>query len=331
MSTVPYVNAERLRALLTPMEALRAIQGFFAANGRADVAAPPRIHLPVPGRETIGLYMPAASARHVGVKLVHLMPKRRPAVEAEVFLYDAETGRLLFWGDGKPMTALRTAAVSAAASLRIKPEGRALAVFGAGVQAAAHIHAFLAAYPGLREVHAFTRSAESRARLLGALSPQARACVRAETGMEAGLETLASCDLVVTTTPAPAPLFRWEQLHPAAHVAAVGSATPEMNELPVEAFLHGAVWVDTPAALHEAGDLLRAKAAGWDPARLGGDLFDLLASGSQATAGIARVIAKSGQKRTLFKSVGQAAQDLAVLTHLHGLLQAGGPAGGGAT
>jgi len=310
-----YVSGEQLQTLLTPAEALRAIQEFFAVHPRESVAAPPRLHLPVPGRETIGLYMPAATPSHVGVKLVHLMPKRRPAVEAEVFLYDAQTGRLLFWGDGKPMTALRTAAVSAAASLRLKTECHTLAVFGAGVQAAAHVRAFLSAYPALTEIHAFTRTPESRQRLLAALTPEARAKVRPP----AGADALAGCDIVITTTPAPAPLFVWEQLHPAAHVVAVGSATPDMNELPVEAFLHGAVWVDTPTALHEAGDLLRAKAAGWETSRLGGDLFDLLTPGPGGNR-MAETLARSGQARTVFKSVGHAAQDLAVLIHLLSLL-----------
>ena len=73
---VPYLTGERLRALLPPGEALAAVQDFFAAHRREDVAVPQRIHLPVPGQETPGLYMPAATPRYVALKSVHLMPRR---------------------------------------------------------------------------------------------------------------------------------------------------------------------------------------------------------------------------------------------------------------
>ncbi|MCH9017558.1 MAG: hypothetical protein IIB89_07350 [Chloroflexi bacterium] len=73
-------------------------------------------------------------------------------MEAEIFLYNAESGRLLFRGDGKPLTGIRTAAVSAAASLRLRPELSSLRVFGAGVQAAAHIAALASAHPSLTEL-----------------------------------------------------------------------------------------------------------------------------------------------------------------------------------
>ncbi len=309
----PYLTGERLRALLSPQEALRAVQRFFAEHAREAVVVPQRIHLPVPGRDTIGLYMPAATGRYIGLKSVHLMPSRFPSVEAEVFLYDAETGRLLFWGDGKPMTALRTAAVSSAATLALLPECRRLVVFGAGVQAAAHVAALAAAYPGLEAVWAVTRTPASFARLAAALPEPLRARLHA---CDDAAARLAEADCVVTTTPAPRPLFAWAQLAPRAHVVGIGSATHAMNELPPEAFLEGRCWLDTRGAIAEAGDLRAAVARGWSEARLAGDLFDLLGPGARP---------QRGPGRTVFKSVGHAAQDLAVLIHLWERLQAAGP------
>ena len=307
---VPYVDAARLVSLLPPAEALAAVQHLFAVVGREHVTVPPRIHLPVPGRHTVGLYMPAATDRYVGVKIAHLMPRRRPNVEAEIFLYDAETGRLLFWGDGKPLTGLRTAAVSAAASLRLQPTCRRLTVYGAGVQAAAHIAAFAAAYPMLEEVRAVTRGPESDARLHDLLAPALR-----ERLLPLGdpARALAEADCVVTTTPAPEPVLDWAHLGPRTHVVGIGSATREMNELPPVAFLEGQVWLDTANAVKEAGDLHAAVAQGWREERLAGDLFDLLGATTPPPPA-------PGQ-RTLFKSVGHAAQDLALLIRLWERLQ----------
>lgn len=300
---VTYVDAARLSALLPPAEALRAIQDFFATHGPERVAVPQRIHLPVPGQDNVGLYMPAATSQYIGVKLAHLMPSRRPNVEAEIFLYDAETGRLLFWGDGKPLTGLRTAATSTAASLQLKPKCRRLTVFGAGLQAAAHIAAFAAAYPMLESVQVASRSPEAYQRLRERLDPGLRERVQPAPDRR---EALAVADCVVTTTPAPEPLFDWNDLAPDAHVVGIGSATPAMNELPPQAFLESEVWLDTANAIKESGDLHRALEAGWKESRLAGDLFALLGAAPPIPGG----------RRTLFKSVGHAAQDLALLIRL---------------
>ncbi len=87
----------------------------------------------------------------------------------------------------------------------------------------------------------------------------------------------------------------------------IGSATPRMNELPPAAFLEGRVWLDTRNALEESGDLHAAQRAGWSEALLAGDLFDLLGPGPPP---------QRGEGRTVFKSVGHAAQDLAILVRL---------------
>lgn len=311
-STIPHLDADRLASLLTPQAALEAMQSFFASHSREDVRAPRRIHLNVPGRNTVGLYMPSATSRYIGVKMVHLMPRRYPAVEAEIFLYDAESGRLLFWGDGKPMTGLRTAAVSTAASLRLCPDFRSLLIFGGGVQAAAHITAMASAYPRLGELRAVTRSEESFARLRELLPAQIMRRVRRGGDVPA---ELARADCIVTTTAAPEPLFDWQAVRPGTHIVAVGSVTPEMNELPPQAFLDSRVYIDTPAALGESGDFAAAKRIGWSEASVAGDLFDLLASDDppppQSTT-------------TLFKSVGEATQDLALLIHLWESIRAEG-------
>lgn len=305
------MDAALLTRILTPRAALAAVQRFFARHRRDDVTVPERIHLHVPGTGTIGLYMPAATSRFIGVKLAHLMPQRRPNVEAEVFLYEAPTGRLLFWGDGKPLTALRTAALSAAGALRLQPECRRLVVFGNGVQAAAHIVAFADAYPGLETVEAVTRSAGAVARLKGLL-PEALA--RRVAGPADPAQALPRADCIVTTTPAPRPIFEPAWLPERCHIAAIGSAAPAMNEIAPAVFRSARVWLDTRAALKEAGDCQAALKAGWREDEPAGDAFDLL--GPQAP--------EPAAGRTMFKTVGHAAQDLALLLALWEALQAEG-------
>ena len=74
-------------------------------------------------------------------------------------------------------------------------------------------------------------------------------------------EALATCPLVVTCTPANGVVLK---ALPRADtfIAAVGAFTPRMVELGPELCRHcadqGTVIVDTPEAVHEAGDLLQA-------------------------------------------------------------------------
>lgn len=309
----PYVDAQTLTRILTPRAALAAVQRFFATHGRAQVFVPERIHLHVPGTGTIGLYMPAATPKYIGVKLAHLMPERTPNVEAEVFFYDAPTGRLLFWGDGKPLTALRTAAMSAAAALRLLPDCRRLVVFGNGVQAAAHIVAWADAYPRLEAIAAVTRAPAALTRLQARLPAALAARV---TGAADPAQALSRADCIVTTTPAPRPIFDPALLPARCHIAAIGSAAPAMNELAPDVLRSARVWLDTRNALKEAGDCVAALQAGWRAEDAMGDAFDLLGPAAP----------EPGTGRTVFKSVGHAAQDLALLLALwEGLVAEGWP------
>ncbi len=313
-----FLDEQRLLEMLSPASALEAVEDFFSRHARDQVQVPPRIHLHVPGSATIGLYMPAATGDFIAVKIVHRMPERRPSLEAEVFLYDAGTGKLLFWGDGKPLTALRTAAVSLAATRKLLPECRRLVVFGGGVQAAAHLSAFASAYPGLAELRAVTRTSDGFARLRAMLPADlAERVVRSGDGAA----DVGWSDCIVMTTPSPEPLFRWADVPSTCHLVGVGSATHEMNEIPPEAFLESDVWVDTPVALEEAGDFHAAVKQGWRADALRGDLFDLLAAGFERGAPPPPDSGSGG--RTLFKSVGQAAQDLAIFIHIWKALRAG--------
>jgi ornithine cyclodeaminase/alanine dehydrogenase-like protein (mu-crystallin family) len=323
----PFVDAATLTRLLTPRAALNAVQRFFARHGRNEVFIPERIHLNVPGLDakgnhapgnvTVGLYMPAATHEYIGVKLAHLMPQRRPNVEAEIFFYEAPTGRLLYWGDGKPLTALRTAAMSAAAALRVMPECRRLVVFGSGIQAAAHITAFADAYPMLGAIVAVTRGTAQLAQLKAQLPPEIAARVLGANAAQA----LPSADCVVTTTPAPCPIFDPSLLPERCHIAAVGSGTPQMNELAPDVLRSAHVWLDTRSALRESGDCIAALTAGWRESEIMGDAFDLLGP-SEPAPGTGRTLVQGvdfGGKRyyrTVFKSVGHAAQDLALLLAL---------------
>jgi ornithine cyclodeaminase/alanine dehydrogenase-like protein (mu-crystallin family) len=112
-------------------------------------------------------------------------------------------------------------------------------------------------------------------------------------------DAVASADVVVTATTSRVPVFEGRSLRAGTHVTAVGSFTPDMRELDDDTLRGARVVVDQRAAgLAEAGELRGLSA---------GDVVEL----GEIVAG--RVPGReSTSQRTVFKSVGNAIQDLVV-------------------
>jgi ornithine cyclodeaminase len=264
----------------------------------ASVVVAQRLVQPLVGGGTL-FVMPAMDGRIAITKLITFTPANagtgRPAIQGDVVVFDVATGARTLILDGPTVTARRTAAVSllAAQHLAANPAGPLLVV-GAGAQGRAHVEAFAR---GLRIQEVFIVSrGEAGAQ---ALAAHARALgLRATVARDANA-ALAACPLVVTCTPASSVVL--DALpRPDAFIAAVGAFTPKMLELgPAlcrHCATHGEVIVDTPQAVHEAGDLLQA---GLDVA-------------SFATLRDAVTVARDAAKGpVLFKSCGWAGWDLA--------------------
>lgn len=262
------------------------------------VHVPQRIVQPLAGGASL-FVMPAADAQVAMTKLITFTPANagtpRPAIQGDVVVFDVATGERRLVLDGPTVTARRTAAVSALAAqaLAPRPEGPLLVV-GAGAQGRSHVEAFVEGL-GVREVRIASRTPASaqaladRARGLGA-----HAQVVADPDA-----ALRDCPLVVTCTPANAVVLR-AMPRDDAFIAAVGAFTPAMVELApgvcTRIAQDGRIVVDTPEAVHEAGDLLQA---GLDVARLP-TLREALRDAAGPRAG-----------PVLFKSCGWAGWDLA--------------------
>jgi len=286
----------------SPMPALvQALRRAFAAG--AEV--PQRHAHALPGEASL-LLMPAWRAGgRLGVKAVTICPGNGALGLAGVHglysLFDARTGVPLAVLDGSELTARRTAAASAlAASFLARADATRLLVVGAGRVAALMPEAHRAVRPGLAEVAVWARRAEAAEAL-------------AERWREAGWQARATTDLagavreahiVSCATLAQAALVRGAWLPPGSHLDLIGSFTPAMCETDRECFARSRVWVDTPEALAKAGDVLQAIAEGAFAADRVVGTLEQLARGTAPGRG-------DPAERTLFKSVGNAIEDLA--------------------
>ncbi|HUQ17486.1 MAG TPA: ornithine cyclodeaminase family protein, partial [Candidatus Saccharimonadales bacterium] len=276
--------------------------GFAAlSTGAAGVPLRSRLDL---GEEALGLTMPASlrGSPYYAVKLVSVVPanpgRGRPLVTAMVLLSDAATGETLAILDGEALTALRTGAAGGlAARLLASPDARVVALFGAGAQARSQLLALAAVRP-VAEVRVVTRAPEHAVALLQwAAGRPELAGVRIEVRDPAA--AVAGAQIVVTATSSPTPVFDGTLLGPGTHVTAVGAFSPDTRELDDAAMRGATIFVDQrDGALAEAGELRGLQA---DDVREIGAVVAGLAIGRSTPA-----------ERTVFKSVGNAIQDLVV-------------------
>ena len=298
-SELRVIGAEEIRARLPMAAAIDALEDAFRT--RDPGAGPLRSHVETAAGSL--LLMPATGEDGVGVKLVTLTPdnpgKALPLIHAVYVLFEADTQAPAAILDGGSLTALRTAAVSGLATRHLATEdARRLVLFGAGVQATAHLDAMRAVRP-VREVVVVSRSrgpAET-------LADRARA-----SGLEASVGepgSVADADLVCTCTTASDPVFDGTVLRAGAHVNAVGSYQPQARELDTETVRRARVVVETrEVAMEEAGDLLIPISEGAiGPEHVVADLKAVVRG---------EEVRRSRDDVTVFKSVGMAFEDLAV-------------------
>jgi ornithine cyclodeaminase len=213
-----------------------------------------------------------------------------------VLLHDGETGELLAIMNASPITEIRTAAVSGAATRALaRPDARRVAIRGAGAQARGHVHAMRAVLDD-PEIRIWSRRIEAAEELAGEVGATVAPSVDA---------ALFGVEVVCTTTAAPEPIVQKRWLAPGAHVNAVGSCFPTTRELDTETVAHSSFFTDRrESCLNEAGDFIIAAAEGaFGPEHIKAELGAVLAGAHPGR--------EHEDELTVFESLGIAVEDLA--------------------
>src|SRR5947209_18304547 len=141
-----YLNEGQVKKHLPMAELIPAMEKALIEFSAGKVTQPVRsvINVDPPGG-FLGL-MPALTPDGLGLKAVTFYPSNAergiPTHMATIFLVDPQTGTPLAIMDGRLITEMRTAAVSAAATkLLAPPDAKVLAILGSGVQARSHVEA----------------------------------------------------------------------------------------------------------------------------------------------------------------------------------------------
>jgi ornithine cyclodeaminase/alanine dehydrogenase-like protein (mu-crystallin family) len=286
---VMYLDEDRIRGLLHWDQLIAVMEKALADFSLGRVLQPVRNMLTIEeGKRYLGI-MPAVAADAMGAKLVSFYPQNAatgmPTHMAMILLFSPQTGEPLAVMDGRLVTEMRTAAVSAAATkLLAAPDSRVLALLGSGVQAGAHLQA-LSQVRSFAEVRVWSRTAEHAERFAREHKIKAMPAEAAVRG----------ADVVVTATNALEPILEGAWLKPGAHVNAVGSPRPGWRELDDNAMANTLIVDSHEAVLKESGDVILSNAP------IYAEIGEIFAGRKKAPVAAT----------TVFKSVGLAIEDVA--------------------
>jgi thiomorpholine-carboxylate dehydrogenase len=284
-----FLNEEQVRQHLRMADLIRAMEKALIEFSAGKVAQPLRSVITVdPPGGFFGM-MPALTPEGLGLKIVTFYPKNvergLPTHMATVALVDPETGTPLAVMDGRLITEMRTAAVSAVATnLLASPDAKILAILGSGVQAHSHAEALrlIRRFQEIRVCSPTREHAERFAKEIGAKAMSAE-------------EAVPGADVVVTATNSKTAVLKGSWLKSGCHVNVIGASRPDWRETDDEAMAN-VVFVDSrEGALKESGDVILSGA------KIYAELGEALAGKFPSRA----------NETTIFKSLGMAVEDIA--------------------
>ena len=285
-----FLDEEQVRKHLRMAELIPAMEKALIDFSAGKVTQPVRqvISVDPPG----GFYgiMPALTPEGLGQKIVTFYPpnaeKGIATHMALIVLNDPQTGEPLAVMDGRLITEMRTAAVSAAATKLLAPKNaKVLAIFGSGVQARSHFEA-LSLVRNFEEVRVWSQTkshAESFATEVGAKAMSAE-------------NAASGADVVVTVTSSQTPVLKGAWLKRGCHVNAIGACRPDWRELDDDAMRSSTLFVDSrEAAMKESGDVILS----------GAEIY------AELGEALAEKVPSRANETTIFKSLGMAVEDIA--------------------
>jgi ornithine cyclodeaminase/alanine dehydrogenase-like protein (mu-crystallin family) len=302
------VSGADVRRALPMADCIEAVDRAMRALSRGAADVPLRTVMVLPGARNFFGVMPGYldDPRGLGAKILTVYPdnpKRDLSSHVGlVVLFDAETGMPIAVMDAAEITAIRTAAASAVATrVLARRDAAHLAILGTGEQAVTHLEA-MAKVRTLGTVRVWGRSVDKAQRF--AEEEGARLSLRIDVSQTAE-EAVTGSDIVCTLTSAREPVLNGAWLAQGTHVNLVGSSRLTAREADDQVVSMSRFFVDSrTSARAEAGELKHAIDAGLvnESHVLGeiGDVLNGLVPGRKADHDV-----------TVYKSLGNAAQDLA--------------------
>lgn len=311
--TLPrFIGADEVQTRLTYPLCIQVVREAMIAFSRGETIQPLRSIVPLTEGRLLGVMPGAMGPTAVfGAKLISVFfengARGFPSHQGVVVLFDGDTGAPICIADAGAVTAIRTAAASAAATDALaNPNAAHLAILGAGEQA--HTHALaISQVRRLSRISIWGRTRDKAEALARTLAHETGV---AATTMASVQDAVKEADIVCTLTSASEPILSGAWLKTGVHVNVVGSGFAGPTEVDHDVVTRSRYFVDSRAGvLAQGSEFLRAKAAGLihDDHILAeiGEVFDGRKSGRVLPTDI-----------TVYKSLGHVVQDLASVAAL---------------
>jgi ornithine cyclodeaminase/alanine dehydrogenase-like protein (mu-crystallin family) len=293
------LSNEDVRAAVTMLDAIEAMEAAFLEQGSGGVNQPPRTNIKAgKGWLRVGPVVMEQSG-WMGFKAMNLAAG--VGVRYQVHLYAIEDGDLKAIMDAQYLTTLRTGATSAVATRRLaRQHPTTVAVLGSGVEARAQLEA-MHAIGLVADARVYSPTKANREDFAAHYSESLGIEVRA---VASAREAVAGCGLVVAGVKSKETVLHGAWLESGVHVNSVGTARREQREIDPATFERAEIIVvDTrDGVFGEAGDAVAAKDV-VSPDQVH-ELAEICANGGPVRG--------NEEQITLFKSVGTGIQDIAL-------------------
>lgn len=293
-------------------EAIQVVKYAFAAYSSGKVTIPIRIQIKIPQEDGIILYMPGyiEDSGALGLKIVSVFPKNReknlPTINAFILLIHPETGLPLAGLEGNYLTALRTGAASGVATDYLaRKNSSTVAIIGAGFQARTQLEA-VCSVREIKSVNIYDINEQQSVNYLELMKNELSNLSLKWTVSPSSEKAIENADIICVTTTSKTPVFPGEKIRLGTHINAVGSFTPQTQEIDIQTLLKAdKIYVDSiEATLKEAGDFIIPIQKGqFDKANITGEIGEIISH---------QKIGRENKKEiTIFKTVGLSIQDMA--------------------
>ena len=311
--TIAFYDAAHVDELLDYPGCIEAMREAMIALSSGERQQPLRQIFTVGENDMFGT-MPGelAALSTFGAKLVSVFadPDRpgRTRHQGVVVAYDGETGSVSCIADAEPVTKIRTACATAAATDALaRADAEVLAIFGTGLQAESHLRAVPLVRP-FREILLWGQSLERTRELAERMSAELG---RTITPVSDPRETAIRADVICAVTSSREPILLGDWVKPGTHVNLVGSSYLGPVEIDTALVAKARYVADyRPGVLAQAAELAVARDAGViDDTHVIGEIGEVFAG---------RVRGREDDRQiTIYKSLGHVVQDLAAATYLH--------------
>jgi ornithine cyclodeaminase/alanine dehydrogenase-like protein (mu-crystallin family) len=311
------ISEEQVKTFLNMGNVIEVVKKLYLECADRQIYAGNRIYMPIRGEENVGQWLVANSLSQpfFGSKFSSVFPNNvtigLPSTISKISLYSAQTGELQALIDANYLTAIKTGASAAVATdLMARKDASVLAIIGTGLQAYSQVLA-IQEVRKLEKVYVYDVVPERINQFISLLEEEKNhgyTIVAADTADDC----VEQADIVCTCTTAKQPVFSGKKLKSGAHVNAIGSFTPFMQEIDEETVMKSSkILTEHVEGLWEAaGDILIP----FNDGKITKDKVD----GSLGDALSGKISARDNeQELTLYESVGSGVLDIGLSIYVY--------------